>query len=87
VAELLARFECIRLNYEFLSSKDYERYGGRGLPFLLFMDASGRLLERADRGPCDSGRGAVLRNFEAPHVFTGRLRAALATWEALQKPR
>jgi len=86
VADLLARFVCVRLNYEFLSGHDYERYGGSGLPLLLFMDAGGRLLERPDRDPCDPCRGAVLTNFEAPHVFVGRLRAALTTWEG-QKPR
>jgi hypothetical protein len=87
VAELLRQFVCVRLNYEFLSSSDYERYGGRGLPFLMLMDPDGRLLERPDRDPCDPCSSAVLRSFEAPHVFVGRLRAALATWAALRPGR
>lgn len=83
VVELLGRFVCVRLNYDFVSGGDYERHGGRGLPLMLFLDPEGRLLERPDKDPCDSCRGALLTSFEAPHVFVGRVRAALATWEAL----
>jgi hypothetical protein len=83
VARLLERFVCVRLNYEFLTGHDYERYGGRGLPLLLLLDGQGRLIERPGRDPCDPCRGALLASFEAPQVFVGRLQAALTTFEAL----
>jgi hypothetical protein len=85
VAALLERFSCVRLHYDFVTGTDYERHGGRGLPLMLLLDAEGRLLERPDKDPCDTCRGALLSSFEAPHVFAGRLRAALATWEALTR--
>lgn len=83
VAALLERFVCVRLAYDFLTGDAYERFDGRGLPFLLLLTSDGALLERPGRDPCDPCRGAVVRAFEAPHVFAGRLRAALAAFEAL----
>lgn len=83
VVGLLERFVCVRLAYDFLLGSEYERFDGRGLPFLLLLTPEGRLIERPGHDPCDPCQGAVLRAFEAPHVFAGRLRAALTAFEGL----
>jgi hypothetical protein len=83
VAALLERFVCVRLNYEFLTGNEYERYGGRGLPLLLCLDGDGRPLERPGVEACTPCRSALLAGFEAPHVFVGRLKAVAATFDAL----
>ncbi|MFM8979874.1 MAG: thioredoxin family protein, partial [Planctomycetia bacterium] len=72
VAALMERFACVRLNYDFMASDDYERVAGRGLPLLLLLDADGRPLDRTARSPRDPCRTARLECFEAPQVFARR---------------
>lgn len=85
VSSLMARFACVRLNYDFLTADDYERCAGRGLPLLLLLDAEGHPLDAVARSPREACRTARLECFEAPQVFARRLEAALALWQARQQ--
>ena len=66
VGALLERFVCVRLNYEFLTGDEYERYGGRGLP-----------LHAPDGRPGAAARAPGPRPLRAvPGRHAGQLRGA-----------
>ncbi len=82
VAALLERFVCVRLNHDFVAPQELARQGVRGLPHLRLLDPAGRLLEPPRRAPGTGCPSAELTAFEAPAVLAGRLRAALAVFDA-----
>jgi thiol-disulfide isomerase/thioredoxin len=83
VAELLRRFVLVKINNEFHFSGDYQRLGGKGLPFLIFLRPDGSPLEI--KIPDGEGRTQTCSGppgFQPPREFAATLRAALASWES-----
>lgn len=82
VADLLDRFVLVKINKEFHFSGEFDRLGGKGLPFLVFLRPDGTPLRfsipDADGNPkvCSGPPG-----FQPPHEFAATLRSALAAWQ------
>lgn len=78
VAELLSRFLLVKINKEFHFTGDFDRLGGEGLPYLVFLDPQGKPLqltlvdEHGQPKVCAGPPG-----FQPPAEFAKTLRAAL----------
>ncbi|MHC5011359.1 MAG: thioredoxin family protein [Planctomycetota bacterium] len=81
VAALLSRFVLVKINYEFNYAGDLDRLGGRGLPFLVFLDPSGQPLTftvHDENGNPEQVSGP--KGFQTPAQFAETLRAAYRAW-------